>query len=281
MLVHSAMRSVLPALAMTLCGATSVLANPAVIYDLGSKFDHSFNEAVYTGAKSWVAKNGGTFAEIEISNETQREQAIRSEAEAGHDLIIVVGFAFEEGDVSSLGLDDFEEGFEGCAAGEDFVGERGAAFGSVGVSGEVEHPAGKDVCEFDEIGGHGMAVLLHDVDALPYFNPVAGEAAERLVHAGEECDGASAGRLAGLDHKPGEEFGAFVGGHEGPGADFDVEDQSVEAFGELLAHDAGGDEEGGFYSAGVIAESVEDAVGGDDFWGLADEGGSALFECVS
>ncbi len=83
-----------------------------------------------------------------------------------------------------------------------------------------------------------------------------------------------------LDHEFGEELRFFVGGHEGAAADFDVEDEGVEAFGELLAHDAGGDEEGRFDGAGVVAERIEDAVGGDDGGGLADEGGSALFEGV-
>ena len=59
---------------------------------------------------------------------------------------------------SALGFDDFEEGFEGGAAAEDFVGECCAIFGGVGVAGEVEHPAGEDVGEFDEVGGHGVTV---------------------------------------------------------------------------------------------------------------------------
>ena len=74
------------------------------------------------------------------------------------------------------------------------------------MAGEVEHPAGEDVGEFDEVGGHGVAVLLHDVDALPDLDPVAGEAAEGLVHGGEESGGAGAGGFAGLDHEFGEEF---------------------------------------------------------------------------
>jgi basic membrane protein A len=77
-------------------GTTPSFAEPAVVYDMGTKYDHSFNEAVYNGAKSWVAKNGGSFAEFEVNNDTQREQAIRTEAEAGRDPIIVVGFAFED-----------------------------------------------------------------------------------------------------------------------------------------------------------------------------------------
>ena len=80
------------------------------------------------------------------------------------------------------------------------------------------------------------------------------------------------------DHELGEEFGFFVSGHEGAGADFDVEDEGVEALGEFLAHDAGGDEEGRFDGAGVIAERVKDAVGGDDLRRLADERGAALLE---
>ncbi len=58
--------------------------------------------------------------------------------------------------------------------------------------------------------GDGVAAALHDVDALPDLDPVAGEAAEGLVHGGEEGDGAGAGRVAGLDHELGEEAGVFV-----------------------------------------------------------------------
>lgn len=142
-----------------------------------------------------------------------------------------VGVAFEDGEVSSLSLDDFEEGLEGRAAAENFIGERGAISGSLGVASEIEHPAGENVGELNEIRGEGMAVLLHDVDALPDLDPIAGEAAEGFVHAGEKCDGACAGGFAGLHHELGEEFGFFVGGHEGAGTDFDIENKGVEAFG--------------------------------------------------
>ncbi len=73
------------------------LADPAVIYDVGSKFDRSFNEAVFNGAKKWSEANGGAkFAEFELSNENQREQAIRRAAEAGNEPIVLVGFSFED-----------------------------------------------------------------------------------------------------------------------------------------------------------------------------------------
>jgi len=177
-----------------------------------------------------------------------------------------------------VGVDDWEEGFEGGSGGEDFVGEGGALLGGVGVAGEVEHPAAEDVGEVDEVGGAGVAILFHDVDAFPHFDPVAGEAAEGLFHSGEEGNGAGSGEGAGLDHKVGEVFGVVVGLHEGAGAGLDVEDEGVEVFGEFFAHDAGGDEVGRLDGADVVAEGVEDAVGGDEGGGLADERGSALAE---
>ena len=36
-------------------------ADPAIIYDLGGKFDKSFNEMAYTGAERWKADTGGNY----------------------------------------------------------------------------------------------------------------------------------------------------------------------------------------------------------------------------
>ena len=33
--------------------ATAALAEPAVIYDMGGKFDKSFNQAAFDGAERW------------------------------------------------------------------------------------------------------------------------------------------------------------------------------------------------------------------------------------
>jgi basic membrane protein A len=52
-------------------------ADPAIIFDLGGKFDKSFNEAAYTGAQRWAEETGGTFKELEMQSEAQREQALR------------------------------------------------------------------------------------------------------------------------------------------------------------------------------------------------------------
>lgn len=79
------------ALAIT---ATAALAEPAIIFDLGGKFDKSFNEAAFNGAKRWADETGGTFKEIELSSEAQREQALRRLAEAGANPVVMTGFAF-------------------------------------------------------------------------------------------------------------------------------------------------------------------------------------------
>jgi basic membrane protein A and related proteins len=66
---------------------------PAVIFDMGGKFDKSFNQAGYTGAEQWKKETGGKYHEFEISNDTQRVQAIRRMAERGASPIVSIGFA--------------------------------------------------------------------------------------------------------------------------------------------------------------------------------------------
>jgi basic membrane protein A and related proteins len=91
-------------LTKTLMGAAATLAlsagfataEPAVIYDLGGKFDKSFNEAAYNGAEKWKAETGGTYKELEMQNEAQREQALRSLAEEGANPIVTTGFGMSD-----------------------------------------------------------------------------------------------------------------------------------------------------------------------------------------
>ncbi|MGC9418587.1 MAG: BMP family lipoprotein [Rhodovulum sp.] len=79
------------ALALT---AGAAHAEPAMVYDLGGKFDKSFNEAAYNGAEKWKAETGESYREIELQSEAQREQALRRFAEAGLNPIVMAGFAF-------------------------------------------------------------------------------------------------------------------------------------------------------------------------------------------
>ena len=83
---------------MTLLGAASlaamqVAAEPAIVYDLGGKFDKSFNEAAYRGMEQWKKETGKQYLEFEVSNESQREQAIRRMAERGASPIIAMSFS--------------------------------------------------------------------------------------------------------------------------------------------------------------------------------------------
>jgi basic membrane protein A and related proteins len=68
-------------------------ADPAVIYDMGGKFDKSFNQAAYDGAERWKKETGKSYQEFEISNPAQREQAQRRMAERGADPIVGIGFS--------------------------------------------------------------------------------------------------------------------------------------------------------------------------------------------
>lgn len=68
---------------------------PAVIYDLGGKFDKSFNEGVFNGATRFSKETGVKFRDLEIQNEAQREQVLRKFAKDGYSPIMTVGFAWE------------------------------------------------------------------------------------------------------------------------------------------------------------------------------------------
>lgn len=99
----------------SLAGATCAIAllsgvaaaEPAIIFDLGGKFDKSFNEAAFNGATKWATETGGTFKELEMQDEAQREQALRRLAEAGANPVVMTGFAF--GDVLTKVAPDFPE----------------------------------------------------------------------------------------------------------------------------------------------------------------------------
>jgi basic membrane protein A and related proteins len=78
-----------------LMSATLVQAadiKPAIVFDMGGKFDKSFNEGVASGAERFKKETGIAYAEFEITNETQFQQAHRRFAQRGQDLIIAVGF---------------------------------------------------------------------------------------------------------------------------------------------------------------------------------------------
>ncbi len=90
------MNAKLLASALALAAAPAVVlaqSQPAVIFDMGGKFDKSFNEAAYNGAERWKKETSKSYLEFEISNATQREQAMRRMAERNANPIVGVGFS--------------------------------------------------------------------------------------------------------------------------------------------------------------------------------------------
>ena len=73
-------------LASTAASAADI--SPAVVFDMGGKFDKSFNQGVYDGAERFKEETGIAYREFEVTNETQREQAIRKMAQRGANPIV-------------------------------------------------------------------------------------------------------------------------------------------------------------------------------------------------
>jgi basic membrane protein A len=71
----------------------TVSLKPAVVFDMGGKFDKSFNEGVWNGVKKFTEETGISVMEFEVTNETQREQAMRRMVERGATIVLGVGFA--------------------------------------------------------------------------------------------------------------------------------------------------------------------------------------------
>lgn len=92
-LAFSSLAHACAAVALTAATLAAQAQSPAVIFDMGGKFDKSFNEAAYRGAEQWKKETGKNYLEFEISNDTQRVQAIRRMAERGANPIISIGFA--------------------------------------------------------------------------------------------------------------------------------------------------------------------------------------------
>ena len=97
---HPAMR-VSKSLALALVTVTVMLAIdrapaqefvPAIVFDMGGKFDKSFNEAAYTGAERFKKETGIAYREFEVTNEAQREQALRTMARRGSPIVVGIGF---------------------------------------------------------------------------------------------------------------------------------------------------------------------------------------------
>lgn len=65
---------------------------PAVVYDMGGKFDKSFNEGVATGLEKFTKETGIHVMEFKVTNESQREDAMVRMIKKGATIVLGVGF---------------------------------------------------------------------------------------------------------------------------------------------------------------------------------------------
>lgn len=67
-----------------------------MVYDLGGKFDESFNQSAWDGAERFRRETGLGYLEIEVAAADRREEALRAMAGAGATTIAALGFAQSE-----------------------------------------------------------------------------------------------------------------------------------------------------------------------------------------
>jgi basic membrane protein A len=80
------------ALAAGTASAQQAPFQPAIIFDMGGKFDKSFNEAAYNGAERFKEESGIPYLEFEVTQEAQREQAMERMVRKGANIVVTVGF---------------------------------------------------------------------------------------------------------------------------------------------------------------------------------------------
>src|SRR5881409_1185035 len=99
-MVNSSKLALTVAALLTLALAATTVAqefSPAIVFDMGGKFDKSFNEAAYVGAERFKKETGIAYREFEVTNEAQREQALRNMARRGSAIVVGVGFSQASG----------------------------------------------------------------------------------------------------------------------------------------------------------------------------------------
>ena len=95
--MKSMLRSLVAAAATLAIGAANAADfKPAVVYDMGGKFDKSFNEGVFNGVKRFTEETGVEVMEFEVTNEAQRQRAMERLVQRGATVLLGVGFAQAE-----------------------------------------------------------------------------------------------------------------------------------------------------------------------------------------
>jgi hypothetical protein len=73
----------------------------------------------------------------------------------------------------------------------------------------MDHPAGEDERELAQVFAFGGRWLRSSSTDSTKLDPVAGGAAQRLAHVGEQGDGAGSGGFGGGHHEGGQILGVF------------------------------------------------------------------------
>ncbi|OQA33477.1 MAG: hypothetical protein BWY56_02048 [Acidobacteria bacterium ADurb.Bin340] len=119
-----------------------------------------------------------------------------------------------------------------------------------------------------------------DLHRLHHLQRVSDRPAQGLFHARDERLDLHAVGLAHGHHALGQGASILAGLHEGAAAALHIQHQGIAASGELLGHDAGGDEGDALYRRRDIAQRVELAVGRADVAGLGAVGEACLPETL-
>lgn len=71
---------------------TAAVADPAIVYSVGGKFDGSFNESAYAGVQRFETDFKAKVREFELERDAQSLQALRNFANRGHEPVVAIGF---------------------------------------------------------------------------------------------------------------------------------------------------------------------------------------------
>jgi basic membrane protein A len=72
---------------------TQNTASPAIQFDMGGRFDRSFNQSANDGAERFKRETNTNYLDFEVTNPTQREQGLRNLARRNPSVVVAVGFS--------------------------------------------------------------------------------------------------------------------------------------------------------------------------------------------
>ena len=80
------------AIILLIAGTAAAEIKPAVVFDMGGKFDKSFNEGIYNGIEKFAWREGSATASSRWPTRRSASRPLRNFARRGYNPIIAVGF---------------------------------------------------------------------------------------------------------------------------------------------------------------------------------------------